>query len=345
MTRRPRLPARMMLAATVVTVATALTITWCTAPTLPAAATTNASSKLSPGCITRAAVAPGDSQVAFAADGVDGFYLRHVPPRYRAGQALPLVVDLHGYAEGAAIQAVFSQLGSFGDTHGFITITPQGQGPVPLWNDTLGSADVRFIGSLLDEAERSLCIDEQRVYVTGLSNGAMMTSAVACAYATRVAAVAPVAGIQDTSGCRPARTVPVVAFHGTADPFVAFNGGLGSKVATLPAPDGSNRSLGQVAGGAATRTGPSVPQITAAWAKRNRCAATPVSTAVARDVTLIHYRCPNHADVELYRITGGGHTWPGSAFGRGIAAVVGPTTFSISANEIIWKFFQAHPLP
>ncbi len=345
MTGRSRLPARMIVAATVVTVATALTITWSTAPTRPAAATTSASSKPSPGCTTPAATAPGDSQVAFAADGVDGFYLRHVPPGYRAGQALPLVVDLHGYAEGAAIQATFTQLGSFGDTHGFITVTPQGQGPVPLWNTTLGSADVRFIGSLFDEAERTLCIDEQRVYVTGLSNGAMMTSAVACAYATRVAAVAPVAGIQDIRRCRPARPVPVVAFHGTADPYVAFNGGLGPKVAALPAPDGSHRTLGQVAGSASSSRGPSIPRITAAWAKRNQCAATPVSTMVAGDVALIHYRCPHHADVELYRITGGGHTWPGSVFARGIASVVGPTTFSISANQIIWQFFQAHPLP
>ena len=297
----------------------------------------------SPGCHDRPAVAPGTSQVALDADGVDGFYLRHIPPNSSAGQALPLVVDLHGYAESAAIEAVMTQLGPYGDTHGFITITPQGQGPVPLWNTTLGSADLHFIGSLLDDAEHTLCVNEQRVYVTGLSDGAFMTSAVACEYANRVAAVAPVAGIQDTAGCRPARPVPVVTFHGTADPFVAFNGGLGAKALQLPAPDGSNRTLGQ-SGAATNTTGPSIPQITAAWAKRNGCAAHPASSAVASDVTSFRYRCPAHADVDFYRIAGGGHSWPGSQFSRSIAAVTGPTTFSISADTIIWRFFQAHPL-
>ena len=91
-------------------------------------------------------------------------------------------------------------------------------------------------------------------------------------------------------------------------------------------------------------TGPSIPAITAAWARRNDCARGPSSTVVASGVTLIRYRCPNRADVELYRITGGGHTWPGSQFGRQIAAAVGFTTTAISANQIIWRFFEAHPL-
>jgi polyhydroxybutyrate depolymerase len=333
-----------MLLAGGVVVAAVVTSGWSTAAlTIPAAATT-ASSKPSPGCKTRPAVAPGDSQVGLDADGVDGFYLRHVPPSYRAGRALPLVVDLHGYAESAPVEAQMTQLGRYGDTHGFVTLTPQGQGPVPLWNTTLGSGDLRFIGSLLDEAERTLCINEQRVYVTGLSDGAFMTSAVACAYAKRVAAVAPVAGIQDTSGCRPARPVPVVTFHGTADPFVAFNGGLGPKALALPAPDGSPRTLGQLGAAASTTPGPSIPQIIAVWAKRNGCAAKPESTAVASDVTHIHYRCPDHADVDFYRVAGGGHAWPGSTLSRAIASVIGPTTFSISADTMLWRFFQAHPL-
>ena len=308
---------------------------------VPAGATATPST--SAGCRARPAVAPGTSQVTVDADGVDGFYLRHVPAGRPAGQALPLVVDLHGYAEPAPIEADMTQLAEYGDTHGFITITPQAQGPVPLWNTTLGSADVRYIGAVLDDAEHTLCVDEQRVYVTGLSDGAFMTSSVACVYADRVAAVAPVAGIQDPPGCRPARPVPVVTFHGTADPFVAFTGGLGPKALQLPAPDGSNRTLGQ-SGAATTTTGPSIPQITAGWAKRNGCAAQPTPSAVAGDVTLIRYRCPAHADVDFYRITGGGHTWPGSAFSRSIASITGPTTFSISADRIIWQFFQAHPL-
>jgi len=66
---------------------------------------------------------------------------------------------------------------------------------------------------------------------------------------------------------------------------------------------------------------------------------------VANGVTLISYSCPHNASVELYRITNGGHAWPGSTFTRSIAKVVGFTTFAISANAIMWNFFQHHPLP
>ena len=58
----------------------------------------------------------------------------------------------------------------------------------------------------------------------------------------------------------------------------------------------------------------------------------------------MRYRCPRGADVDFYRIEGGGHTWPGSEFSKQIEAAVGPTTFSISADEVMWKFFRAHPL-
>ncbi len=64
----------------------------------------------------------------------------------------------------------------------------------------------------------------------------------------------------------------------------------------------------------------------------------------ASDVTELTYTCPPGADVELYRVQGGGHSWPGSAFSKLIESVVGPTTDSISANEVMWAFFQAHPL-
>jgi polyhydroxybutyrate depolymerase len=139
--------------------------------------------------------------------------------------------------------------------------------------------------------------------------------------------------------------VPVVTFHGTADQFVSYTGGLGPAALKLPAADGSSKDIGQELGKAAPQTkGPSIPAITAAWAARDNCASKAHDTAIASDVTLIAYTCPHNAAVELYRIAGGGHAWPGSLFSKGIASVVGRTTFSISANQIIWRFFEAHPL-
>jgi polyhydroxybutyrate depolymerase len=171
-----------------------------------------------------------------------------------------------------------------------------------------------------------------------------MTSAVACAMADRVAAVAPVAGIREIQGCRPSRPVPVVAFHGTADQFVTYDGGLGSGAANLPAPDGSGRKLGETEGFKDAPKGKSIPQITAGWAKRNGCTGIPSQSKPAVDTTLFTYHCPANADVELYRITDGGHAWPGSPLSAAVSGIVGRTTMLISANEIIWKFFEEHPL-
>ncbi len=280
----------------------------------------------------------------FAAAGDTGTYIRHLPPSYNGQIPLPVVLDLHGYSEPASIQALVSALGAYGDAHHFITLTPQTTGPVPLWNTDLKGKDVAFLGALLDRAEQTLCIDTSRVYVTGYSNGAFMTSAMACAFSSRIAAVAPVAGIQEISGCSFARPVPVVAFHGTADEFVPYNGGVGSAALKLPAPDGSGKRLGQLGAGK-LKLGPGAPQATTAWAKRNGCNTKPTAKAIAADVTLISYACPPDATVELYRVTGGGHAWPGSPVDRSLSKVVGHVTFSISANAIMWAFFQAHPLP
>jgi polyhydroxybutyrate depolymerase len=312
----------------------------------------------SAGCEASRPVQPGDERVTTTSGGSERWYLRHVPDAHDGTTPVPLVVDIHGYSEGAQVHVSMSGLSAFGDDHGFVTVTPQGRGQVPLWDSTLGGEDMAFVGDLLDEAEEKLCIDTNRIYVTGLSNGAFMTSAVACQYADRVAAVAPVAGIREIDGCDPARPVPVVAFHGTADRFLAFDGGPGPAVAELPAPDGSDRSLadlqaeGEVGGeGDRSVTGadpapgdPSVPEIVATWADRNGCDGEPESEGVADDVRIDRYSCPPSANAELYRILEGGHTWPGSEFSASIESIVGKTTMSISANEVMWDFFEAHPL-
>lgn len=295
----------------------------------------------SPGCASPAPVTSGEEKVTLDSGGVTRWYFRHVPPGYDGKRPTPIVIDIHGYSEGASVHTKMSALGPFGDEHGFVTITPQGRGTIPYWDTTLGSIDLQFTGALLDSLDRTLCVDDNRVYVTGLSNGAFMTSAVACAFADRIAAAAPVAGIRDISGCRPSRPVPVVAFHGTADPFVAFDGGLGPKALALPAPDGSGKTLAQE--GLADTKGPSITDITAAWAKRNGCSSPPAEQSIAADVTVLRYKCPSGSETELYRITGGGHTWPGSEFSKAIASFVGPTTSSISANDVMWNFFSAHP--
>jgi polyhydroxybutyrate depolymerase len=293
-------------------------------------------------------VAAGEEKVTLTSGGDERWYLRHVPPAHDGSTPVPVVVDLHGYSEGADVHAIVSGLGPYGDEQGFVTITPhgEGEGPVPFWDITAGGRDEVFVADVLDDVEASLCVDTARIFVTGLSNGAMMTSTLACDLSDRFAAAAPVAGVTEVASCDADRPVPVVAFHGTADGFLSYDGGLGPKVADLPAPDGQG-TLGDAAAQAEpTETGgPSVPEVMAHWAKRNGCdGAAPTEQPVADDVTVLSYDCPPGADAELYRVEGGGHSWPGSPLLANVANVVGRTTMSISANEVMWDFFERHPL-
>ncbi len=178
----------------------------------------------------------GETKQTLAAPSGERWYFRHVPPAHDGTTPVPLVLDLHGYSEGATVHQLMSGLATFGDEHGFVTITPEGTGPMPQWDTTIDGNDVKFVGNLLDKVEEQLCVDTNRIYVTGLSNGAFMTSAIACEFSERVAAVAPVAGVRNLDGCHFDRPVPIVAFHGTADGYVSFDGGLGEKALDLPAP-------------------------------------------------------------------------------------------------------------
>ena len=311
----------------------------------------------SAGCGTATDVAAGQERIDTTVEGAEvpeRWYLRFVPTAHDGEVPVPLVVDLHGYSEGAEVHVAQTGLGEFGEEQGFAVVLPHGAGPVPRWLSTPGSPDVTFLAQVLDEAEASLCIDRNRIYVTGLSNGAFMTSVLMCELSDRIAAAAPVAGIQPVEGCEPTRPVPVVTFHGTDDPFVSFDGGIGPAVATLPTPDGSG-TLGELedtpeAQEQAAENGldggddaPTVPEITEVWADRNGCVGEPTESPVGEDVVQVAWTCPGGQDVVLYRIEGGGHTWPGSPFMVDAVDLVGTTT-TIDANRVLWDFFVAHPL-
>lgn len=326
-----------------------------TAPTDDGPEATTQTPAASSGCDTidpveTVTAEPG--RVDLESGGEARWYLRQVPPAAADGEPLPVIVDVHGYSEGAEIHFQMSALGELGRDEGFVTIFPHGDAGgrvVPGWDWGADDPDVAYFGHLLDDVEATLCVDTDRVYVTGLSNGAFLASTLACTHAERIAAIAPVAGIRSVEPCDASRPVPIVAFHGTDDDFVAFEGGFGSAVADLPTPDGQGTLGGDVPveepPASDVPDGPSIPEIVAEWAERNGCGPEPEETRIADDVLLVAYDCPVGAAVELYVIEGGGHAWPGSELSAAVEAIVGFTTFSISANEIMWDFFAAHPLP
>ncbi|MEQ1698783.1 MAG: glycerophosphodiester phosphodiesterase family protein [Ilumatobacteraceae bacterium] len=285
-----------------------------------------------------APVPPGEATYAMSVH-LEGTYIQHLPPSYDGVTPMPLVLGLHGWSQPASLLMTQADLGGAADRHRFIAIAPDITRPVPLWDTALDGKDVLWFGALIATLQDQLCIDTNRIYVTGMSNGAMMTSTLACVMPSVFAAAAPVAGVRSPEGCEPARDIPLLAFHGTDDQYLAFDGGYGDKVAGLPSPDGTG-TLGDV-GIADPADELPVPERVAEWAVRNSCDTELVETAVTADVTLLS-SCD--AATQLYVVDGGGHSWPGSEFDRGIADIVGPTTNTIDATELIWTFFRQHPL-
>jgi polyhydroxybutyrate depolymerase len=260
----------------------------------------------------------------------------------------PLVVDIHGLAEGAVIHAQTSQFGVLGQKDGFVVVFPNGTGSPVQWNTSTRAKhnpDLDFLAAMLNQVEASQCIDTSRVYADGFSDGAFMVSTVACTMSNRFAAIAAVSGLQLPTPCRTTRRVPILAFHGTADPILFFNGGIGT--ATL------NQALGRGGSGGSTTTtttqpaklhGSGYPATVQAWAVKDGCNRRSTDSKVASQIILRTYSCPTGTAVKFFIVLGGGHAWPGSKFSQAISSITGFTTFQINATNQIWAFFRQFQL-
>jgi polyhydroxybutyrate depolymerase len=266
---------------------------------------------------------------SFVSSGEKREYLLYVPSSYDSSRPTPLVISMHGAGLWGAAQRETSQWNDLAEKQRFIVVYPSGVGGkgVRVWRAELGPGlpkDVRFISELIDTLRASYNIDSTRIYANGLSNGGGMSFVLSCTLSDRIAAVGMVAAAQTLpwSWCKDKPAVPMIAFHGTADPEVPYNGGS-SWISPRPFP--------------------STPRWAANWARRNGCGPNPVESMVAADITRRAYAsCTNDADVVLYTVQGGGHTWPG---GTPLPKwFVGRTTRSIDATRLMWAFFLDHPL-
>ena len=180
--------------------------------------------------------------------------------------------------------------------------------------------NLAFTSALIDNAKASLCTDTRRVYATGFSSGAAMSAYLGCKLTRQIAAIAPVAGINLVAPCPHGKAMSVVAFHGTADPEVVYEGG--------PAVCCPNIDLLSV--DAAVR----------AWAQGADCATQPSRKSIGTQVERIAYRgCDKSTDVVLYKIANGGHNWPGSFE----LDDLGIPTQDINAADLILDLFAHHP--
>jgi polyhydroxybutyrate depolymerase len=268
----------------------------------------------------------GETNGTIVSSGVTRKYLLHVPKTYDRSKPTPLVISLHMALRPAA-QMEVSRWNALADEHGFIVVYPAGTDVPRVWHmgPRLGG-DVRFISDLIDKLEAEYNIDPARIYADGMSIGGGMAFALSCKLSDRIAAVGAVAAAQmlDWDECRDSRPVPTLAFHGTADRAAPYQGGS-SPIAPGPFPF------------------PSIPDWTSRVAQRNQCKGAPSDTRVSPSVRRLAYmNCAENADVILYTIEGGGHTWPG---GKAPLPewLLGRTSQDIDATRLLWEFYVQHP--
>ncbi|WP_159441871.1 alpha/beta hydrolase family esterase [Williamsia sterculiae] len=256
-------------------------------------------------------------------DGTPRDYVASVPAAARTRRPTPLILAFHGRNLPDVVFAAITGL----STLPALVVYPQAAvGPLgTAWEGAPYASrvdDVHFAADLIDEMSRRFCVDPDRVYATGLSNGGGMAALLACALPDRIAAVAPVAGAyyENTErGCTDhSPEVPIVEFHGTGDTTVAYSGGVEFGSRYTPVESWVTR-----------------------WAVRDRCGGGPIRTRVSPMVTEFDWpNCAHNAEVVHYVIDGGGHTWPGSSLPSG----PGVETTQVSATALMWSFFGRHRL-
>jgi Poly(3-hydroxybutyrate) depolymerase len=265
-------------------------------------------------------------------DGLERTYYIHIPSSHDKTKPMPLVFVLHGAGDSGRKMAWLTRYGfnKLSGRDGFIVVYPDAIGEK--W-DQENIDDVGFISALIDHLVKKLNIDERRVYVTGMSNGAFMTNLLACELSGKIAAIAPVSGTmakEFVPYCSPSRPISVLIIHGDKDKIVPWKGG------ELPVI--RLKIL-------------SVEETVDHWVTHNNCSSSSIitwepdrypqdGTRVRREV----YGQGNEGtEVILYAIEGGGHTWPGGhqllpilAFGR--------VCKDINACEVIWEFFKGRSI-
>jgi len=246
--------------------------------------------------------------------GVNRLYVLYVPASYSAADPAPLMFNFHGGAMTAMEMLQLSDMRAQAEADGFLLVYPQGlpePGGGPIWNSegpySNGTDEMAFIGAVIDELAVDYSVDERRVYACGYSNGGNLVYDLACLMSDRFAAIAAVAGNMfewTYTACAPSAPTALLTIHGTADP--TYNAYNGLPPFTI-----------------------SLPQTHSYWVGINGARSTPDVFQVTGNVD--HFVWPEEQGcftVEHYRITGGGHDWPG---GFGVPSPV-------DADQVIWDY-------
>ncbi len=258
-------------------------------------------------------------------DGKTRNYRIYVPATYSAENPVPLVFGLHGTSSSGEEFQQYRGFDNIADTANFIAVYPDGTKMlgISFWNygNVFGSTvdDLGFLEALIDKIAEDYSINQNRVYCAGMSNGSFMAYYLACK-SYRFAAIAGVTGSMSTStynNCASANAIPVLHIHGTADNTNPYAGNSTMK---------------------------GIDDVIQFWVEKNQCNTTPEITPVPNinssdGATASHYLYENGINgntVELFKINGGGHSWPGHPMPNSSEV----TCMDFDASKEIWRFFS-----
>ena len=288
-------------------------------------------------------LAAGDHTRTVRVGDLERHYRIYIPKKYDASKATAVVMVFHGGGGNPESMIRLTGMNTKADEAGFLVVYPFGNGKLANTLLTFNGGeccgyamdnkvdDVGFTRELLDDLAKVANIDADRVFATGLSNGGIMAHYLASELSDRIAAIAPVGGPLMQEAPHNKRPVPVMHFHGTADAFAPFQGGFGK---------------GFLGRNGITKFR-SVDHTIQNWVKANGCNTEPEimplpdNAADGINVTRKTWGGGKaDSEVVLIEIEGGGHTWPGK---KPIVSLLGESTMDISANDLMWEFFQKHP--
>lgn len=269
--------------------------------------------------------------------GLERAYLVHVPASYNPATPTAVVLAFHGGGGSMKLQAGDHYgLVAKAESAGFIAVFPNGysrlrSGLLATWNagNCCGPArdqqidDVGFVRAVLAQVQSRYNVDRQRMFATGMSNGGMLSHRLACEMADTLRAIAAVAGTDGTLRCNPVRPISVLHLHAQDDTHVLFQGGAG---------EDAFRDTSKVADFV------SVPETMARWARRNQCQSPAQRVFSTRGAYCDAYPgCAGGVSVQVCVTETGGHSWPG---GTGVRRGKPPNSSALSANDVMWDFFQ-----
>lgn len=269
-------------------------------------------------------------------DGIRRTYQLYVPASYDGLKPVPLVIALHRFTETGKIMAAMTGFNPIARREGFIVAYPDGV--CRRWNteDGKGVDDYGFLLALVDQLQQDYRIDPARIYVTGASSGGFMAYNLVCRASDVFAAAAPVMGFMPNPkarACQPSRPISLLIVHGNRDPIVPYNENLNLRFMGIP--------FGTL----------NVPDTIAFWVAANECAPDPIRQELpdkapsdgATAFVQTYGGGRDNAEVVVYTIEGGGHTWPGG-FEPLPRFIVGRQCMDFEASRAIWDFFVRHPM-